>query len=102
MKESLSLLNVEVQSCGTPVVTYSNTGVKETVDGICGFAVENGNPKSMWSKMMLIKQLGKNHFSSACRDWAVKEFDKDSNYKKYLELYLNVYDNHISQFSIKK
>lgn len=101
-EESLSLLNVEVQSCGTPVVTYSNTGVKETVDGICGFAVENGNPKSMWSKMMLIKQLGKNHFSSACRDWAVKEFDKDSNYKKYLELYLNVYDNHISQFSIKK
>lgn len=40
-EEPLSLLNMEVQACGTSVVTYSNTGVKETVDGKCGFAVKN-------------------------------------------------------------
>ena len=34
-EESLSLLNIEVQACGTPVVTYSNTGVSRWNGGIC-------------------------------------------------------------------
>ena len=89
-EESLSLLNVEVQACGTPVVTYSNTGVKETVDGKCGFAVENGNPAAAWNAMSQIKERGKAEYSDACRQWVRKEFDKDTNYKKYIELYKSI------------
>lgn len=86
-EESLSLLNVEVQACGTPVITYSNTGVKETVDGKCGFAVENGNPEEAWNAMMRVKECGKLQFSSHCVEWVNKTYNKNHNYQKYVELY---------------
>lgn len=89
-EESLSLLNVEVQSCGTPVITYSNTGVKETVNGTCGFAVENGNPESAWQAMMIIKENGKVRYSESCRDWVKQEFEIGTNYRKYIELYKSI------------
>lgn len=86
-EESLSLLNIEVQACGTPVVTYSNTGVKETVDGICSFAVKDGSPESMWKAMTEIKTKGKSFFSHSCISWVNKEFNKEKNYLKYIDLY---------------
>ena len=89
-EESLSLLNVEVQACGTPVVTYSNTGVKETVDGKCGFAVENGNPDEMWHAMMKIKELNKTHYSANCISWVNKVFERHKNCMKYINLYNSI------------
>lgn len=89
-EESLSLLNVEVQACGTPVVTYSNTGVKETVDGKCGFAVENGNPEEMWKVVRTIGKKGKADYSNGCISWVGDEFKRIDNYNKYLELYKSI------------
>lgn len=89
-EESLSLLNIEVQSCGTPVVTYSNTGVRETVDGVCGFAVQNGNYELLWTKVCQILQMGKEYYSNACVEWVKKCFDKEINYNKYIELYKSI------------
>lgn len=89
-EESLSLLNLEVQACGTPVVTYSNTGVKETVNGICSFAVKDGSPKAMWEAMMDIKEKGKAFFSQSCISWINHEFNKEKNYQKYLDLYKSI------------
>lgn len=89
-EESLSLLNVEVQACGTPVVTYSNTGVKETVDGKCGFAVENGKPAEMWRAVERIYFEGKSTFSRSCIQWTKTAFDKEINYNKYIQLYKTI------------
>ena len=89
-EESLSLLNVEVQACGTPVVTYSNTGVRETVDGKCGFAVETGNPEVMWEAVMNFKQKGKKHFSDLCVLWVKQEFDREDNYMRYINMYKTI------------
>lgn len=86
-EESLSLLNIEVQACGTPVVTYANTGVRETVDNRCGYAVENGNAEALWKATMLIKQMGKSSYSDKCRTWVCNEFDRQNNYQKYMHLY---------------
>ena len=86
-EESLSLLNLEVQACGTPVVTYSNTGVKETVDGKCSFAVENACYEVLWNKTMDVLLKGKVYYHSDCINWVKANFDKNNNYKKYLELY---------------
>ena len=86
-EESLSLLNVEVQACGTPVVTYSNTGVKETVNGECGFAVENGNETALWEMTLNVLNTGKKHYSEKCIAWVCSEFDKNTNYMKYISLY---------------
>ena len=92
-EESLSLLNVEVQACGTPVITYSNTGVKETVDGKCGFAVENGNSETMWSMAVDVLSKGKEYFEEDCISWIKHTFDRNQNYMKYIELYKSIIFN---------
>lgn len=89
-EESLSLLNIEIQACGTPVITYSNTGVKETVDGKCGFAVDNGSPMAMWDAMSEVLSKDKEYFKEKCISWINLTFEKNYNYLKYLELYRNL------------
>ncbi len=86
-EESLSLLNVEVQACGTPVITYANTGVKETVNEKCSFSVENGNPEKLWDVLMKIRERGKHSYSNDCVMWCRERFDREKNYIKYLNLY---------------
>lgn len=86
-EESLSLVNIEVQACGTPVVTYSNTGVKETVDGISSYAVENGNPEEILKKLRLIRNSDYQKRSQKCIEWVKDNFEIHTNYRKYIELY---------------
>lgn len=86
-EESLSLVNVEAQSCGTPVVTYCNTGVQETVDNKCSFSVETGNFKELLEATLNIKRMGKNTLSESCVKWVNQRFNRDKNYMKQIELY---------------
>ena len=86
-EESLSLVNVEAQACGTPVITYSNTGVKETVDGVSSFKVETGNCQELFRLVEMIKVQGKAVFSSRCRQYVVDHFSRETNYLKYIDLY---------------
>ena len=86
-EESLSLVNVEAQSCGTPVVTYGNTGVQETVNNKCSFSVESGNEKNFLEAILKIKEIGKENFSEDCIKWVKHRFARDENYRKYIDLY---------------
>ncbi len=86
-EESLSLINVEAQSCGTPVVTYRNTGAQETVDNKCGFSVESGNASEFLNAILKVREMGKPSFSKECHLWAEKRFDKKKNYDEYISLY---------------
>lgn len=86
-EESFSLVNVEPQACGTPVVTYRNTGAQETVDNKCSFSVETGSYKELLQTTLHIKEIGKNNLSENCIEWAKKNFEITNNYLKYIELY---------------
>lgn len=86
-EDTLSSLNLECQACGTPVVTYDATGSKETVDGICGFAVSTGNVESLWKEVVKIKRNGKESFSGQCLKWVSSNFSKEDNYERYIDLY---------------
>lgn len=86
-EESLSLINVEAQSCGTPVVTYRNTGAQETVNNQCGFSVESGKAEEFLSAILKVKEKGRNAFSEDCHNWVIERFDRDKNYDKYINLY---------------
>ena len=86
-EDTLSSLNLECQACGTPVVTYDATGSKETVDEKCGFAVSTGDAESLWKKVCVVKQIGKQALTLACRNWIVTNFEKNKNYEKYIKLY---------------
>lgn len=88
-EDTLSSINVESQACGTPVVTYDNTGLKETVNGSCGFAVPTGNADALWEKVLEIKSRGKQKLAPLCREWVTCHFEKNNNYEKYIFLYRN-------------
>ena len=88
-EESFSLINVEPQACGTPVVTYSNTGAQETVDNKCSFGVKTGDYIAMLEKISQIRKNGKSHYSDDCIQWVKNKFDMQQNYLKYLALYTN-------------
>ena len=83
--ESLSLINVEAQACGTPVVTYDGTGVQETVDEKCGFAVRSGDHEQLFKTTQEVLAQGKQ--SELCRNWVASKFEVNSNYEQYLKLY---------------
>lgn len=86
-EESFSLINVEPQACGTPVVTYANTGAQETVNDKCSYGVPTCDYKAMWEKISLIRKNGKRHYSDDCIQWVKGNFDMQENYQKYLKLY---------------
>lgn len=86
-EESLSLINVEAQSCGTPIVTYRNTGAQETVNNKCSFSVESGNADEFLSAILKVKEMGKKALSEDCHKWVAERFDRDKNYEKYISLY---------------
>lgn len=89
-EDTLPTINLEIQSCGTPVVTYRNTGAQETVDNKCGFSVENGNEKEFLEAILNIKAKGKEHFSTDCVKWIKENFDRDEKYMKYISFYKNL------------
>ena len=86
-EESLSLINVEAQACGTPVVTFSNTGVKETVDHSSGKVVENGNPSAFCEAVFALLKQSNAGLSSHSRAFVLQRFELKNNYQKYIELY---------------
>lgn len=86
-EDSLSLINVEAQACGTPVVTFDATGPKETVDGVCGYAVHANNSELLYETVKFVRVQGGGGFCDSYRKFVVKDFDKDNNYQKYLLLY---------------
>ena len=96
-EESLSLVNVEAQACGTPTVTYQDTGVKETVDQISGFAVETGNASAMIEKIYQIKECGKEKYSRDCRDFVVQKFNRNRNYQEFIQLYQTLAEAKLSK-----
>lgn len=89
-EESLSLVNVEAQACGTPVITYSNTGVIETVDGVASVAVENGNPLKILEAIEIVRGKDRDMLRKKCVQWVASRFDLRENYKQYITLYNSI------------
>ena len=92
-EDTLSSLNLECQACGTPVVTYDATGNKETVDNNSSFSVLTKNYKDLFDKTLYIRNKGKQCFSKHCCSFVEKHFEKNKNYKKYIEIYRALMEN---------
>ena len=86
----MSMVNVEAQACGTPVVTYSATGAGETVDGISGFGIEADDVQGFVDKVQQIRSRGKKEYSEACRGFVLSRFNERVNYSDYLAIYKEV------------
>lgn len=89
-EDTLSSLNIEAQACGTPVVTYNATGNEETVNYLVGYAVFTGDMGSLWEKTKLIVDHNKTSYLDQCVGRVHKDFVKEDNYNRYIELYKSI------------
>lgn len=86
-EDSLSLINVEAQACGTPVVTFDQTGPKETVDGVNSFSVEVGNAEKLYQLVLKVRQKLSKNTADKCIRFVSDNFEVVDNYKKFINLY---------------
>lgn len=84
--------NLEALACGTPIVTYQAGGSPETIDENTGIAVERGNFPALANAIEEILKWPKERYSKACRERAVKYFNKDDRFQDYLTLYQKILD----------
>ena len=86
-EDSLSLVNVEAQACGTPVVTFDQTGPKETVDGVCSLHVQTGNAFAMYNAVSKVRANTTEDTSDVCRKFIEDVFEVKDNYNKFISIY---------------
>ena len=85
--DTLPTTNIEAIACGTPVVTYKTGGSPETIDENTGIVVEKGDVNGLVNAIEIIKKNGKDYYSHACRQRALKHFNKDERFADYIKLY---------------
>ena len=84
-EDSLSLINIEAQACGTPVVTFDATGPKETVDDIVSKSIPVGNVELLLSCVHEIRIKSSNNELS--NSFITNHYEVNTNYQKYINLY---------------
>jgi len=85
--ETFGLVTAEALSCGTPVVAYDNTGSRELVAPQCGALATDGDAASLVSLTRRVLENRKETYAQACRQWVLENFEKQTQLKKYVELY---------------
>lgn len=92
-EDSLSLINVEAQACGTPVVTFNQTGPKETVDERNSFSVAVGDFTELYAKVSLLRSINIEKSSIPNLLSFVKDnFELNNCYLKYIQLFKEVFN----------
>lgn len=86
-EDTFPTTNLEAMACGTPVITYKTGGSVEPISPETGFVVEKGDIDGVVIAIDKVAAIGKNFYSKACRDRALKFFDSKVQYHKYIELY---------------
>lgn len=89
-EDSLSLINVEAQACGTPVVTFDATGPKETVDELYSFSVHVGDTKRLIETVHRVRDNHTDCVAEGCRSFVINQYDMPSQYMKFVDLYRNI------------
>lgn len=78
---------LEAQSCGTPCIVYKTGGAPEAISEGTGCVIEQGNVNDTLNMLMLYKNNGKQMYTDTCRRNIVENFNKDKQYRLYIDLY---------------
>lgn len=87
LDEAFGMVNIEALACGTPVVTYKSGGSPECIDDSCGIAIPKNDIEAIQKEIIRICE-DKPYLSDACRKRAMDNFDKNTSFQKYVEMYL--------------
>lgn len=91
-EDTFPTTNLESLACGTPVITYNTGGSVESVSGETGYIVEKGDIQALMERTSDILKNKKETYTNACRDRAVRLYDKNNRFEDYIQLYNNLLD----------
>lgn len=86
LHETFGKVTAEALACGTPIIVNNYTANPEFVGENCGYIVEH-DIQAYVNAIKLVRELGKNYYSSHCRKHAICNFQLETNIKKYIYLY---------------
>lgn len=85
--DTLPTVNMESIACGTPVITYDNSGSTELIENnLTGMVVADNDQNAILEMIEKFKTLA----FTECRNVALQKFDKNKSYESYIELYNNI------------
>ena len=90
LEDNFPTTNIEALACGTPIVTFRTGGSVEVIDENTGLIVEQGDLNGLLDATRLILNRGKDSYSTHCREKAVRLYDKEKQYLKYIDLYKSI------------
>lgn len=86
-QDNYPTVNMEAIACGTPVVSYRTGGSPESITPQTGRVVEQGDVEGLAEALHAIRRQGKEHFSEACRSYALAHFRAQDRFNDYIQLY---------------
>lgn len=86
-QETFGKVIAEAMACGTPCLVNNATAMPELVADGCGYSIDNCSVESFCKYIDVIKEQGKEAYSEACINKALKSFNKELNIKQYLSLF---------------
>lgn len=95
-EDSFSLINIEAQACGTPIVTFKSTGMVDTVDNRCSFSTPVDDVDMMYDKIQFCRLNNLSKFSEECRQYVIANHNKDYVYQSYIDLYKSIMANKLN------
>lgn len=81
--------NIEALACGTPVVTYRTGGSPEAIDEKTGMVVNQGEMNLLLPAVEFVAK-NKPSYTKACREKAVRMFNKQDRFEDYVNLFNRV------------
>ena len=86
--ESFGMTTAEALACGTPAIVYDTSACPEVVDNNTGRVVPLGDVRALSKAVVeLCNMPGREEMRKACRERAIRLFDRQDRYKEYLALY---------------
>lgn len=85
--ETFGLSIIESYACGTPVVVYNNTAHPYLVNPNTGIVVPDKDYSEAYAAIQRIKSLGKMHYSENCVRFARENYDENTKYLQYINMY---------------
>ena len=86
-EDTLPTVNIESLGCGTPVITYDSCGSGEIVGEGCGYVVPQLDFSALLEALERIEKSGKGAYSENCRKHICENYNSETQYEKYLEIY---------------